>query len=100
MTIRNFLAITTILLLTSIHVTATTYTVVKGTENAATISFGGLGVGNDGDLRYILNTILNDQALNMTPTERVIQFDPSVSMVTITAPPSYDQSLPRRRHLH
>lgn len=86
MTIRNFLAITTILLLTSIHVTATTYTVVKGTENAATISFGGLGVGNDGDLRYILNTILNDQALNMTPTERVIQFDPSVSMVTITAP--------------
>ena len=47
---------------------------------------GGSGSGNNGDLRYILNMILNDQAVNMTPTQRVIQFDPSITSVSIGAP--------------
>ena len=86
MIVKNVIASFTGLLMLSASISATTYTVTSGSENATTISMGGSGSGNNGDLRFILNTILNDQVINMTPTERVIQFDPSVSLVTIQAP--------------
>lgn len=66
-----------IMLLLSATASATVYNVTASTDSA--VSSGGA----PGELRYVLNSILNDQAQNMTPTERIIQFDPSVSVVTL-----------------
>ena len=65
------------ILLAVTDLSATTYTVTVGTDNAVNTG------GNPGELRYILNSILNDQAVNATPTDRQIIFAPGVSKVTL-----------------
>jgi hypothetical protein len=58
----------------------TTYTVNVGTDGA--VNTGGAGGGNVGDLRYVLNRILNEQAQGLGFTDsRQVNF--AVSTVTL-----------------
>src|SRR2546427_740786 len=51
---------------------AESYTVNAGTD--ANIGTGGAGTGTSGELRYVLNQILNNQAKNIVPGPHTIQF--------------------------
>lgn len=59
---------------------AVQYTVVTGTD--ANSTGGGVGSGNSGDLRWVLNKILSDQATT-SPTQRIVVFSPAASTVTV-----------------
>ena len=59
---------------------AETYTV---NLNSDTLSSGGIGIGTIGELRYVLNQILNDQAQGNTDT-RTIVFDDAATHVTLS----------------
>ncbi|HSW73234.1 MAG TPA: hypothetical protein VLG44_07520, partial [Chlamydiales bacterium] len=59
---------------------AVQYTVVVGTD--ANPSGGGVGSGNSGDLRWVLNKILSDQ-VGAAATQRTVIFDPAATPVTL-----------------
>lgn len=89
-TSRNFVAtlmqkkaigVIATLLTTGAFSDTVTYTVNLETDSS--VSTGGSGSGTTGDLRFVLNTILNDQAQQGTTRTREILFDPSVTTVTL-----------------
>lgn len=79
-----FLSSATLSLLLCSSTHAIDYTVTLGTDSNT--SGGGSSTGsNQGDLRYVLNRILNDQAQRMTAISNTITF--SVPQVTLSAIP-------------
>ncbi len=76
---KKFALSTTAFTLLASNVFSTPYTVTSGGD---TVLGGGVGVGTSGELRYVLNQLLNDRAQGNGGTTHTITF--SVPSVTLT----------------